>query len=273
PSLAHLLDGRPIDPLPALQALIFDIDGVLTYQGRVYPGAVDVIAGLRRRGTALRFLTNSTLKSRASAATRLRERGFDVQDGEFLTASSLSAAYLRARQPRSAWVMVEREGLNEFADFVHDEQNPEYIVVGDNRSRFDFDTLNRALRLLKKGARLIGMTSELIDSSLGELELNVGSWVRLLETASGVPAVYIGKPHPYAFELALASLGLDRDSVLMVGDRPTSDILGANRAGLRSLLVRTGEYTPEELYSSGSRPDFVIDDLRFLPEVLAPYLG
>jgi HAD superfamily hydrolase (TIGR01458 family) len=250
-----------------IQGIIFDIDGVLTYQGDVYPGAVELIDTLRGWGLELRFLTNSTLKSRRSAAEKLRQKGFDIRDGEALTASSLAASYLRSLNPRSAWVMLEREGLEEFAEFTHDEDDPEYIVIGDNRSRFDFDNLNKALRLLKKGSKLIGMTSELIDSSLGELELNVGSWVHMLELASGVEAVYVGKPYPYAFDAALQTLGLPPEQVLMVGDRANSDILGANRCGLPCVLVRTGEYDPAHL-ACGARPDFTIDAITELAGVV-----
>ena len=64
---------------PAIQGVILDIDGVLEFAGRVYPGAVETLADLRARGLAVCFLTNSTLKSRASAADRLRRRGFSAE--------------------------------------------------------------------------------------------------------------------------------------------------------------------------------------------------
>lgn len=244
----------------ALRGVIFDIDGVLEYQGRVYPGALETLQSLRDRGLPLRFLTNSTLKSRASAAAKLRQRGFHVQDEEVITASYASAVYLREHQIQSVWVLLEREGLDEFKEWTPNLENPDYIVIGDNRSRFNFDTLNHALRLLSNGSRLIGMISELIDSSLGELELNVGSWVRMLEEASGVRAVYIGKPNPYVFELALRGLNLPREDVLVVGDRVSSDVVGARGVGLRSALVRTGEFRPEHL-AGDAQPDYIIDSI------------
>jgi HAD superfamily hydrolase (TIGR01458 family) len=243
--------------------IIFDIDGVLEYQGKTYPGATGVVSSLREKGIKLRFLTNSTLKSRASCAERLREHSFEVYDEEVITASYATAEYLRQVKPRSIWVMLERQGLDEFKDFPQDENDPEYLVIGDNRSRFDFETLNRALRVLKKGAKLIGMQNELIDSSMGELELNVGSWVRMLESASGVEAVYIGKPFPYAIELATRSLGMSGDKVLMVGDRVLSDIQGARNSHLHSALVKTGEYRPGDLKGE-TQPDWILEDIRQL---------
>jgi len=250
------------------RGIIFDIDGVLDFQGKVYPGAIDTVATLRRLGFVLRFLTNSTLHSRQSRAAKLLEEGFQVSVEEIITASYAAACYLQQLRPKSCWVMLEGEGLNEFSAFHQDTDNPEYIVVGDNRSKFDFEHLNQALRLLLAGAKLVGMNPDLIDNSIGAPEINVGSWVRLLEMASGVQAVYIGKPHLFIFELALANMGLRRDQVLMVGDRVHSDIKGARTCGLVSVLVKTGEYRDGDL-DSGIEPDFVLDSIADLAQLLS----
>jgi HAD superfamily hydrolase (TIGR01450 family) len=135
------------------------------------------------------------------------------------------------------------------------------IVVGDYRDRFTFDTMNKALRLLLKGAKLIGMSPELIDRSMGDYELNVGSWVHMLEKASNVQAVYVGKPSPYMFELALQHMRLENREVVMVGDKVSTDIQGAHNVGIRSILVKTGEFDEKDL-KNGVKPDFVCDSIK-----------
>ncbi len=243
------------------KGVIFDVDGVLEYQGQVYPGAAETVNWLKDHGIVVRLLTNSTLKSRVSCADKLRHRGFRLSPEEVITASSATAAYLEGLKPRSCWVMLEREGLDEFQNFQHDTENPEYIVVGDNRSKFDFEHLNKALRLLQKGAKLIGMQSELLDSSMGEYELNVGSWVGMLARAAGVEATYVGKPSPYAFELTLGTMGLDKRDVVMVGDRVASDVVGARGVGIKSILLRTGEFDEKDL-TDETEPDFIFDSVE-----------
>lgn len=244
-----------------LRGVIFDIDGVLTFQGQVYPGAVDTIEKLRGRGITLCFLTNSTLKSRKSCADKLRKAGFKIFNEEVITASYATAVYLKSLNPKSCWVMVDREGGDEFRDFVQDLDNPEYIVVGDNRSQFDFDHLNKALRCLLKGSKLIAMQSEILDTSMGDIELNVGSWVGLLERASGVQAVSIGKPSAFAFELALRKMGLRKNEVLVVGDRIATDVRGALDFGLRSALVKTGEFDVKDL-GGNILADYLFDSVQ-----------
>lgn len=252
---------------PAVQGVILDIDGVLEFAGQVYPGAVETLANLRARGLAVCFLTNSTLKSRASAAERLRGRGFSVTAGEVITASYATACYLREQNPRSCLILLDGEGQREFDDLPQGAENPEYLVVGDHRSGFHFEGLNRALALVLGGARLVGMQPELVDHSSGTPQLNVGSWAGMLERAAGVRATYVGKPAAYAFNLALRTLGLGPEQVLMVGDKVSTDIAGANAAGIRSVLLRTGEFDERELAGS-VRPDYVLDAFRDLPALL-----
>lgn len=146
-------------------------------------------------------------------------------------------------------------------------QDSEYVVVGDYRNGFNFGNLNKALRLLRKGAKLAAMIPELVDSSLGEVELNVGSWAGMLERATGVTATYIGKPGRYVFELALETMGLDPGSVAIVGDQVSTDIRGGQACGLRTILLRTGEFRERDL-EGGLSPDYVLDDIRDLLEVL-----
>ncbi|MGB9592829.1 MAG: hypothetical protein ACPL7R_01675, partial [Anaerolineae bacterium] len=105
-----------------VRGVILDIDGVLQFQGKAYPGAADAVRALRDAGLTLRFLSNSTLHSRRSRAARLQQMGFAISPDEVITASYATAAYLRTLQPRSVWVMLDGAGREEFQDFVHDEE-------------------------------------------------------------------------------------------------------------------------------------------------------
>ncbi len=247
--------------------ILFDIDGVLEYQGKVFDGAIDLINKIRDSGIYLRFLTNSTLKSSRSAAEKLLKRGFKVYQNEVITASYATALFLKSIKPKSIWLLLAREGVEEFKDFVIDEDNPEYVVIGDCRESFNFATMNKVLHKVKNGAKLIGMISELIDSSLGTLELNVGSWVNMIEKAADVKAVYIGKPNRYVFELILKDFDIPKDRILMVGDRVSSDIVGAHNAGIKSVLVKQGEFSPHHL-NNRIKPNFIIEKISELPQII-----
>ena len=240
---------------------MFDIDGVLEFQGKAYPGAVELLESLRKKGIVIRILSNSTLKSRKVCTERLNRHGFGVTEAEVITASWATARYLRTLKPRSCWVMLKGKGIEEFREFKMDDEAPEYIVLGDYREEFRFENMNKALKLLLQGTRLIVMIPEKVDHSLGGVELTVGAYGQMLEDAAGITATYIGKPSPYMFDIALDSMGIDRARVLMVGDRVSTDIAGARRAGIPSVLVKSGEFKESDL-SGDVQPDYMVNAIN-----------
>ena len=250
-------------------AVIFDLDGVLEFQGKVYPGAIELVDSLRGKGIPVRVLSNSTLKSRRSCTEKLNRRGFTFYENEVVTASFATAQYLKGLNPRSCWVMLKGDGLEEFREFQHDPENPEYVVLGDFREEFNFQNMNKALRLLLGGAKLIIMITETVDNSMGGTELTVGAYGKMLEDAAGIQAVYIGKPNRYVFEVTLGTLGdIERSRVLVVGDKIRTDILGAKNVGLRAALVKTGEFRESDLRSPVATPDYIVDSVREVGQLL-----
>ena len=252
--------------MEGVKGIIFDVGGVLEFQGEIDPGAVETINSLINKGYVIMFLTN-TLKSRVFDAEKLINADFQISYGDVITASYATAVRLKELNPRSCWIMLKGEGFNEFTDFNQDTENPEYIVIGDNRSKED---MNKALRLLKNGAKLISMIPGLVDVSSGEdeAELNVGSWAKMLEKAPEevpkVKATYIGKPCPYVFKLTLKTMNLDESKVVMVGDDVRVDIEGAKKVGMKAILLKTGEFNEKDLedLDSKKQPDLVLDSIQ-----------
>jgi len=246
----------------SIKGVLFDIDGVLEFQGKVYDGAVDLVNQLRGIGMEIRIISNSTLKSRASCANKLKARGFEVDEQEVVTASYATAQYLKLLHPRSCHIMLNGEGLAEFMDFVHDDEQPEYVVLGDCREEFNFLNMNKALQLLIQGSKLIVMIPERIDNSMGSLELTVGAYGKMLEDAAGITAIYIGKPNRFIFDTAISSMpDVRREEILMIGDKVSTDILGARNAEIRSVLVKTGEFQEKDL-DFLPHPDYILNSIR-----------
>ena len=243
------------------EGIIFDVDGVLEFQGEVYPGAVELLDSLRSKGVVIRVVTNSTLKSRKSCTDKLQKNCFTISEEEIITASFATAQYLETLNPRSCWVMLKGEGREEFRNFNQDSENPEYIVLGDLRDKFSFQTMNKALKLLLDGSKFIVMITDIVDNSMGGVELTVGAYGKMLENAAKIKATYIGKPNRYIFEMALTTMKIEKSKVLMVGDKVLTDILGAKNTEIKSALVKTGEFKETELQSD-VEPDFVLDSVK-----------
>jgi ribonucleotide monophosphatase NagD (HAD superfamily) len=100
------------------------------------------------------------------------------------------------------------------------------------------------------------------------LRLDSGAFLAGLEQAARVEAEITGKPARAFFEAALARLGAGAGETVMVGDDVESDVLGAQRAGITGVLVRTGKFQPEVLQAADGTPDHVIDSFADLPALL-----
>ena len=123
-------------------------------------------------------------------------------------------------------------------------------------------------RALINGASLIAAAkNRYFKDSDNDLSLDAGGFVEALEFASNKRAKIIGKPSKEFFYLAIKSLNLQPNEVLMVGDDIKSDILGAKKAGLKTALVKTGKFTNRDL-QKGIKPDFLLDSVANLLEVI-----
>lgn len=72
------------------------------------------------------------------------------------------------------------------------------------------------------------------------------------------------KPSPMPFERALACMGLAPDEVIMLGDWPERDMVGAKALGIKTVFARYGD--TKGVTVSGA--DFEIDDIGELVGVL-----
>jgi HAD superfamily hydrolase (TIGR01458 family) len=253
---------------PRVAGVLLDLDGTLYQDDAALPGAVQAVARLRRAGLPLRFITNTTRRSGRAVAEGLRAMGFDADDGELVTPATAAALWLEREGIRGVRLYLPEAAGEDFARFEVDAPEPEAIVVGDMGNGWTFERLNAAFRDLQAGALLVALQRNRYWRSGGELVLDAGPFVAALEFAARVDATVVGKPSRAFFELACASLGVAADGVAMVGDDVESDVGGAQAAGLRGVLVRTGKFTEAALRDSGVQPDAVIDDVSGLASLL-----
>jgi ribonucleotide monophosphatase NagD (HAD superfamily) len=117
---------------------------------------------------------------------------------------------------------------------------------------------------VRQGAWFVAANSDTtMPTNRGELPGN-GSMSRVIATATGVEPVVAGKPEPPLHRESMIRTGAKRP--LIVGDRLDTDIEGATRAGVDSLLVLTGVAGPLDLLTADPRhrPTHLAADLSGL---------
>ncbi len=252
-----------------MDAVLMDIDGVLTVSWRPLPGAVAAVSRMREAGLKLALLTNTTSRTRAEIAATLADAGFPVGAGDVLTAPSLAAGYLARRYPGARCLLLNSGDIHaDLAGVTLVADHPDIVLVGGAGPEFGYQALNEVFGHLRGGARLLALHRNLYWRTDQGLQLDTGAFLAGLEQAAGVQAEVIGKPAAAFFEAALASLGADPSATLMVGDDIEADVLAAQRVGITGVLVRTGKYLARTLRGATGTPDHVLDSIADVPSML-----
>jgi 4-nitrophenyl phosphatase len=250
--------------LSTLKAMIIDMDGVLWRGDTALPGFTPFFEILRQRQMPFMLATNNASKTQAQYVQRFARLGVEISPDRVMTSSLATADYLKTQFAPGARIHVlGLDGIRQAvveAGFELADTDVEAVVVG-----LDFELTYAKLRtatvLLNQGARFIGTNPDLTFPFEGGIAPGNGAILAALSAATGQKPTVIGKPEPTIFELALKRMDAGAAHTAMVGDRLETDILGGQRAGLKTILVLTGVTRPEELASSDIKPDWVFNNL------------
>ena len=117
----------------------------------------------------------------------------------------------------------------------------------------------RALR--KRGCRIGLLSNTHWPRTFHEHFLERDGLAGLIDARLYTSELEYQKPHPSAFEAALAAVGVDDPSrAVFVGDRPWDDIVGAKGVGMAAVLRRNPLVDDHD----DARPDLVIERLADL---------
>ncbi len=235
--MKRLLEGKVL--------FLFDLDGVF-YRGkesRIKIGGTEAVEAIREAGKRLYVLTNNSTDTVETVHERLLEFDIPVKREEVLTSSLLTAEYLRERRGKVSYFLVGEKGLDaEMKRFGHRRtrgEKADFVVVGLDR-KITYDKLDRAVRIVRNGAGIVATHSSRLYMYKTGPAIATGPLVKAIEYASQRRATVVGKPSPLMFSIALKRAGCDRTEAVMIGDQVDTDIEGATRAGIDSVLVTSG---------------------------------
>ncbi|GIF09679.1 HAD-IIA family hydrolase [Actinoplanes siamensis] len=251
--------------------VIFDLDGVVFLIDKPIPGAAEAVERLRADGTSIAYATNNASRRAADVAALLAGMGVSADPAEVLTSAGAAAALVAERvEPGAPVLVVGAEALRgEIRDAglvpVDSAGDQPVAVVQGYGPEVGWKILAEAALAVRAGATWYATnTDRTLPSPRGPLPGN-GSLVAVLRTAlDREPDVVVGKPQPALFTTAASLTRAERP--LAIGDRLDTDIQGAVRAGMDSLLVLTGVSGPADLLAAPAerRPTFVAADLSGL---------
>lgn len=265
--------SRTRTPGMTYEGAVLDLDGTVYRGDTPISGVAQTIERLRAANVRILFFSNNPTKSPDEYADRLAGLGIDADPTEILSSGTVTSRYLAAEHPDDPVFLIGDDGLEaqfEAAgiDVVADATDATLLVASWARD-FSYDDMLAGYRALEAGADLYGTDPDRLIPTNGGLVPGSGA---ILNAIGGIvdrePSKILGKPSSESQTAALDALGVPANRCFVVGDRLSTDIEFGNRAGMTTVLVRTGVTTADDLETSEVRPDFVVDSLEDVPETL-----
>lgn len=259
---------------PDPRAVLLDMDGVLFHGHQALPGAAAVLESLVDVPHA--FVTNNPIRTPHEVADAFARMGLPSPDpGLILTSALATARWLSRVHPGFRYFAVGAGGLDAALRALGrpDAEHADFVIVGEGPG-LDFEQLTTGINLvLSRGARLIGTNPDHTVDAVRDGRRVVlpggGALIAPFAMATGVTPTIIGKPEPLLYEMALEVLRCSAGECIMIGDRPDTDIAGAERLGMWTALVRTGRFAPSRPWPKEIPvPDFDAFDLNALTSAL-----
>ncbi len=242
-------------------SFICDMDGVIYHGNKILPGVHEFVNWLIDSKKQFLFLTNSSERSPKELAQKLARMGLDVSADHFYTSALATASFLASQCPGGSVYAIGEPGLVNAlyeAGLSMNDYNPDYVVFGESRS-FNYEKIEKAVRLIQNGAKLIGTNTDLTAPGENGIIPACRALISPIELTTGQQAYYIGKPNPLIMRHALKKLDAHRKDTVIIGDRMDTDIISGIESELDTVLVLSGVTSREDLRHFPYRPKYILN--------------
>ncbi|WP_295729981.1 TIGR01457 family HAD-type hydrolase [uncultured Limosilactobacillus sp.] len=246
-------------------AYFIDLDGTVYKGKKQIPAAARFIRRLQINQKRVVFVTNNSTRTPEFVANNLvKNHDIKVTAENVYTTALATADYLNsiAGSHRRIYMIGESGLANALRkrQFQLVDDHPDYVVVGLDTA-VTYNKFEKAVLAIRNGAKFIGTNA---DSNLPNergMVPGAGSLVALVEYATQVHPVMIGKPEKIIMQMALRKFNLTKDQVIMVGDNYHTDISAGINIGMDTLLVYTGLSTRKEVMKEAVKPTYEVNSL------------
>ena len=253
--------------LSEAKAFLLDMDGTFYLGDSLLPGALEFLEHLNHHGLPFSFLTNNSSRSKQDYVNKLTGLGVREGDARVFTAGDATIAYLKKHHSGSKVFLLGTPSLAESfrgSGIAISESDPDLVVIGYDTT-LTYARLSAFCYFVRKGLPYIATHPDVNCPSPEGPVPDIGAMMSLVEASTGRKAdVVIGKPNPGIVNALAEEWGLEPKEMVMVGDRLYTDIALGKTAGVKTVLVLSGETKREDLVNVIYQPDLVCENLAEL---------
>ena len=250
-------------PYLGKKCFVLDMDGTVYLGNNPIKGAVDFIVQ-HWHDLDFFFLSNNTSKGPDTYVKKLNGMGIAATLANFLFPTTPLVDHLRATGIAKAYLVGNRDYraslMAAMPELVLTKEGAEAVILSYD-TELTYEKLVDSCHLLQKpGVAFLATHPDLVCPDPAGPLPDVGSFMALYQKATGrLPEHIFGKPDPQVLEPLLARYS--KETMVMVGDRLSTDKKLAENAGIDFVLVLSGEATKEDLAREEIQPWRVVADL------------
>ena len=250
--------------LDGVLTVFCDLDGTLYLGDELIPGALEFLERCKARGIRCFFLSNNSSRSVEQYLTKLHGLGIPAEADDVMLSTHDLISWLTEEEVTDTY-LVGTEGMRamlEGAGIETQSKAPEYVVLGYD-TEITYDKIAIASIHLHNGVPMVASHPDMVcPVRYGDRVLGIpdtGAMMAMFEATTGVRPIHIcGKPNPGMIEHKIRELGVSLEQCAIVGDRLYTDMEMAERAGVKGVLVLSGEATLDDLEGAPQNPDLVV---------------
>lgn len=248
-----------------IDLFLFDMDGTLYLGNKLFSFTKETLETINNKGKKYLFITNNSSKSVTDYVKKLENMGINATEDDFLTSSQATSYYLKKyHYGKKLYVCgtasLKAELLKEGFCITEDIDDTQCVVLGFD-TELNFKKIEDVCKiLLKKDVPYIATNPDTVCPTEYGSVPDCGSLSVMLENSVHKMPEFIGKPSALMVNLAIEKMGTTADKTAVVGDRIYTDIKSGLNAGAKTILVMSGETTPEILAASADKPHLVLKD-------------
>ncbi len=262
------------------KVVFLDSYGVLKNHGGLIHGVQKSLDFIRDEGLMLRVLTNDSSRSQQQQVEVFEKLGLKgLKEEEIITSGMLARQFLQLKitSGKIAYLGTEnsanyilQSGLEHIAvadiDYGDMDDISAFVFLDDEGFDWNVD-INKTVNFLrrKKLPVIVANSDKYYPVSKRDVAVAIGGISRLVEYLVDLRFMRFGKPDSQMFMYAFDDINetgpYAKSDILMVGDTLSTDILGGNKFGLKTMLVLSGNTRAENvdarIESTGIIPDYV----------------
>lgn len=259
--------------------IIFDMDGTIYLGKDLIDGSLELFDELNKNHVEYVFFTNNSSHDLDFYYDKIKNFGIQCdREKNFYSSTEIAIQYLKDHDFKKLFVVANKS--------LKDKLKDDFVLI----DKFDPKT--------KIDGVLAGFSTELVYQELRDACLylqtqdipfiatngdyrcpiedglyipDCGGMIEWMRLCSNKKARVMGKPDPEVIEVLAKRFNVNKDDILIVGDRIYTDILVGVNACVDTVMVLSGETKLEDLKNYDYKPTYIINSIKELPDLLKKF--